>query len=229
MLERELPEGAFILGVDSHTALVLDLEAHTASVAGLGGVTIRAAGRSSVIPAGREVSIEALGAVATELALGDTTGAERDLREAGAGPHGSRDGRASSALPLRDTAAQLEGTCIDGLHRGDIEAAVGALLELDLAIAARVRAGEDSPELDSASGTFRSLIARLGERAVAGTTDPRTTVGPFVATLLEVRGRARAAQDWETADFIRDQLAAAGVEVRDGAGGSRWTMEHPIR
>ena len=35
-----------------------------------------------------------------------------------------------------------------------------------------VRAGEDSPDLDNASATFRSLIVRLGERAAAGSGGP---------------------------------------------------------
>jgi cysteinyl-tRNA synthetase len=48
-----------------------------------------------------------------------------------------------------------------------------------------------------------------------------------VTALLELRGRARAGRDWETADLIRDRLAAAGVEVRDEAGGSTWTLPEP--
>jgi cyanophycinase-like exopeptidase len=70
ILERALPEGAFILGVDGHTALVLDLENHAASVVGLGGVTLRADGRELVLPSGSEVAIETLGAAARELSAG---------------------------------------------------------------------------------------------------------------------------------------------------------------
>ncbi len=46
-LESELPEGAFVLGVDEHTGLVVDLDTRTAQVLGRGGVTVRARGRSS--------------------------------------------------------------------------------------------------------------------------------------------------------------------------------------
>ena len=56
-LERELPDDAFVLGVDEHTALVIDLDAGESSVAGLGGVTIRVHGRSSVLPSGSTASI----------------------------------------------------------------------------------------------------------------------------------------------------------------------------
>jgi cysteinyl-tRNA synthetase len=104
---------------------------------------------------------------------------------------------------------------------------VSALLDLDEAIGARVRAGEDSPDLDNASATFRSLIVRLGERAATGTADPRATLGPLVEALLEARQTARATKDWAASDRIRDQLAAAGVEVRDGADGATWVLSDP--
>jgi len=120
--------------------------------------------------------------------------------------------------------AELEGSFIEALGRGDMRTAVGALLDLDSAISARVRHGEDSPDLDNADATFRSLIARLGERAEAGTRDPRETLEPFVAALLELRGGARDTHDWATADLIRDRLAAAGVEIRDGPDGSSWVL-----
>jgi len=223
-LEATLPEGAFILGVDSHTALVLDLEAGTATISGLGGVTVRVAGRSAVFASGREVAIEALGEAARELAAGQAVDVDRefgDVREgAGAGP-GEPE---SMSGPLRDSMAILEGTFIEALGRGDMRTAVGALLDLDSEISARVRHGEDSPDLDNADATFRSLIARLGERAEVGTRDPRETLEPFVAALLELRARARAARDWATADLVRDRLAAAGVEVRDGPDGSSWVL-----
>ena len=120
--------------------------------------------------------------------------------------------------------AELEGTFIAALGAGDGRGAVAALLDLDSAIEGRIRAGEDSPDLDNASATFRALIVRLGEAASSGGTDPRSTVDPFVETLLILRARARDARDWATADLVRDRLIAAGVEVRDGADGSSWTL-----
>ena len=49
MLERELPEGTFVLGVDEHSALCIDLDEQRATVAGHGGVTVRVQGRSARI------------------------------------------------------------------------------------------------------------------------------------------------------------------------------------
>ena len=159
----------------------------SSTVAGLGGVTVRVDGRSTRFEPGAELSIEALG----EAARGACGRANRPRRcstrrspgPIDAGPAGRRTGEP----PLRDEMATLEGTFVDALDRGDVRDAVGSLLDLDTAIAARVRAGEDSPDLDNASATFRSLIVRLGERAGTGTGIPRETADELVRALLAVR------------------------------------------
>jgi len=220
-LERALPEGAFILGVDSHTALLLDLAGGSATIAGLGGVTVRMDGRSTRFTAGTELAIGAFEDIAAGLAAGDS---DDHVREAAHAIGSDAGGTVRPAAPLRDEMTDLEGTFVAALERDDVREAVGALLELDTAIASRVRAGEDSPDLDNASATFRSLIVRLGEHA-GGAADAGAQVEPLVATLLELRDAARAGHDWTTADLIRDRLGAAGVEVRDGAGGSTWVRQ----
>ena len=47
----------------------------------------------------------------------------------------------------------------------------------------------------------------------------------LVRALLEQRQQARQARDFATADAVRDQLRAAGVEVEDTPTGPRWTVE----
>jgi cyanophycinase-like exopeptidase len=223
ILEGQLPPGTFILGVDSHTALVLDLDRRTASVAGLGGATVRVAGRGTVFPSGSDVGIDTLAAVARGLAAGETVDIGWEPASDGPSPF-ARSGRqaSGSAEPLRDEMASLEGAFVAAIGQGDSRAAVAALLDLDSAIEARIRAGEDSPDLDNARSTFRALIARLGAAAVGRGSDDRATVDPLVDALVELRTRAREAHDWALADLIRDRLAEAGVEVRDGAQGSTW-------
>jgi hypothetical protein len=224
VLERSLPEGAFVLGVDGHTALILDLEAGTAAVHGLGGVTVRVAGRSVVFPSGTETGISSLEEAAAGLAAGRTV-AIPDLVEL----PGSRQAGALPAEPVRDEVADLEAAFVRALGERDVPSAVTALLDIDSAIEARTRAGEDSLELDNARLIFRALIARLGEAAVAGVRDPRETIGPFVEALLELRARARDTHDWAVADLVRDRLVAAGVEVRDGPDGSAWYLAGEAR
>ena len=220
-LEAMLPEGAFVLGVDSHSALLLDLEAGVATITGLGGVTVRVDGRSTRFTGGEGIAIDALGEAARGLAAGCSADAVHEAAIATADT-GARPARGPA--PLLDEMAQLEGTFIAALAEGTIGDAVAALLELDGAIAARVRAGEDGPDLDNAGATFRSLIVRLGEHAATASGDPRQAIAPLVDTLLELRLAARANRDWAAADLVRDRLAAAGVEVRDGADGSTWVI-----
>jgi cysteinyl-tRNA synthetase len=225
MLEAQLPADAFVLGVDSHTALILDLEAGLASISGLGGVTVRVTGRSIRFTSGEAVAIDALGQAARELAEGRSTEAVHDAATAGGGTApGSGAAASLRPVPLRDQMAELEGAFVAALDADDPTAAVAALLDLDAAIEARIRAGEDSPDLDNASATFRSLIVRLGERAATGGGLGRDALDPLVGTLLEARERARAERDWAMADLIRDRLAAAGIEVRDTADGTLWEL-----
>ncbi len=47
----------------------------------------------------------------------------------------------------------------------------------------------------------------------------------WVERLIDQRSAAKAVKDWATADAIRDQLAAAGVVLKDGADGTTWQMK----
>ncbi|NND45758.1 MAG: cysteine--tRNA ligase [Xanthomonadales bacterium] len=46
-----------------------------------------------------------------------------------------------------------------------------------------------------------------------------------IERLIDARNAARDARDFARADEIRDQLAAMGVALEDGAGGTRWRRE----
>lgn len=45
-----------------------------------------------------------------------------------------------------------------------------------------------------------------------------------IEALVAMRTKARANQDWESADALRDELLALGVEVEDAGAESRWRM-----
>ncbi|NUR90726.1 MAG: hypothetical protein HOY71_42180, partial [Nonomuraea sp.] len=59
-MERELPEGTSVLGIDEHTAVVVDLESEAVRVAGRGGLTVRRGGTSVVLPSGACTSLREL-------------------------------------------------------------------------------------------------------------------------------------------------------------------------
>ena len=98
------------------------------------------------------------------------------------------------------------------------------MLGLEQAIAAWQADTLQSDDADEARRVLRALVVRLGELAERGAADPRQAVGPFVDALIDVRRAARDAKDFATSDLVRDRLVAAGVEVRDTAEGTEWTL-----
>ena len=78
--------------------------------------------------------------------------------------------------------------------------------------------------MDRARATLRAMIVRLAEAAQAGLRDPRQVLGPLVEATLALRARVRAEGRYDLSDLVRDELAAAGVEVRDTAQGVEWEL-----
>ncbi len=61
--------------------------------------------------------------------------------------------------------------------------------------------------------------------ASSADTDKLTqAVDVLVAGLLERRAEARAAKDFATADAIRDQIVAAGIDIEDTPNGPQWSI-----
>ena len=219
VLEAELPPDVFILGVDGHTALVLDLGSRSASVLGLGSVTVRKDGRSTVFPAGSEVTIGDLVAAAHGVASASLAD------KAGAAASGVPAIAAAPVLsPLRDEVARLEGIFNVSLGECDVPAAVRAILALEETIQAWAHDTDQSDALASARSALRAAIVCLGETAAQGTSDPAELIRPFVDALLMDRVRARDAREWAAADGIRDRLVAAGVELHDTPDGTTWEL-----
>jgi cyanophycinase-like exopeptidase len=104
-MEAELPDDAFVLGVDEHTAVYVDLAAGTASVAGTGVVTIRRRGRSVVHPAGSVLELDVVGDVRATTGPASTprpaAGRGRRLGRPAVGHLGARGGRPAGRAVLR--------------------------------------------------------------------------------------------------------------------------------
>lgn len=212
MLEPELPDGAWVLGVDEHTALVVDLDAGTATVEGNGTVTIRRDGSSSVLTAGTEISLDELrpGAGAASTAAPAPVVRDAPVTNAGIGLAADTD-RLAAAFDA-------------ALDARDPDGAVAAMLELEQAIVDWAGDTLQSDETDNARAALRRMVVRLGELATVGARDPRDVVAPYVEAVLAARVGARDAKQYDLADHLRDALVEAGVEVRDAPGGTEWVL-----
>jgi hypothetical protein len=220
-LELQLPAGAHLIGIDEHTALILDLEADTARVSGLGGVTVRVDNTSEVLPSGTEVPLArlsplagrslAVGSTAVDSTAVDSTAVRADL-ESGTSLRGSTD-----AAHAKFTAA---------LAARSAEAAGPIVLDLEQALADDGSGWQHPKEAEHARRTLRGMVLELAA-AADGLSDPRELLEPLVEALLEQRAAARGRRDFAAADVMRDQLAAAGIDVRDSPLGVEWSLrEH---
>ena len=43
--------------------------------------------------------------------------------------------------------------------------------------------------------------------------------------ILKLRSRAKINKDFETADFIRDELEKTGIQIKDSRDGSSWEIK----
>jgi hypothetical protein len=235
-LEPELPEGAFVLGVDEHTGLVIDLDAGTAEVVGLGMVTVRAKGRSAEISSGVTVDLDDLRRMAADLAEGTESAAAQDRDEAASsgeaqsgtspvpGGRVAAPTRRAKRSPFMEAVESRQREFDSAAAAGDGSGVVAAALGLDDDLTAWAADTLQSDEPDRARATLRSMIVSLGELAETGMRDPKEAIGPFVELMLERRRRARGARDFAEADALRDGLIALGIEIKDNAEGTEWGL-----
>ena len=128
-LEAALPDDAFILGIDEHTALILDLETGRATIRGRGGVTVRRRGRSVVFGPDDSPSIDDLRAAADA----DTQLPPRPLAPPAARAH------ADEAASADRTAAARLAPLVQPLIEALLEARASARASGDFAAADAIR------------------------------------------------------------------------------------------
>lgn len=83
----------------------------------------------------------------------------------------------------------------------------------------------DIDELKSLFDVFFFDILGMVDEAKAGNNTNYEAFGKAVDLLLEIRAKAKANKDWATSDQIRDELAKAGFEIKDGKDGSEWKLK----
>ncbi len=218
-LEAELDDDEFILGVDEHTGVMFDLDAGTAEVFGKGGLTIRRRGVSTVVETGSTVSIDELRrgvAASADAAPVEAT----DTADVTAQPEVTP----SAAASLPEAVAAAEARFRAALADRDATTAVAAVLEVEQAIVDWSADTNQSDDTDNARAALRAMIVQLGDAATSGLVDPRDTLGPVMTAMMNVRTVVRAEKRYDLSDVIRDELAAAEIEVRDTPDGPEWVL-----
>ena len=140
----------------------------------------------------------------------------------------SPDGLAGADRALRQLREKVSGWTggTDG-PRGDFQERFLAAINDDLDLPAVMALVSELTHSDLATGAKAALL--LDWDRVLGLDLGRSTAAPralpaAAADLLERRERARAEKDYATADRIRAELAALGVQVTDGPDGQTWRV-----
>ncbi|KRC66086.1 cysteine--tRNA ligase [Aeromicrobium sp. Root236] len=128
---------------------------------------------------------------------------------------------------------------------GDVSATFAEAMDDDLSVPAALATlqatiGEGNKLLAEGAGdalrgvlaSVRAMLDVLGLDPLSPTWDRggddaayAQVIDSLVGGLLEQRQEARATKDFATADRVRDQLTAAGIEIEDTPQGARWSVK----
>ena len=221
MLEPELEDEVFILGIDEHTGVIIDLDTEIAEVVGKGAITLRKDAKSVRIEAGEVVPLAKL----RNGPFGQVDVATPARLTPSAISPDQADSATDASIPsLASDASRLETAFENALSNRDADGAVAAILDLDSAIISWSNDTLQGDDLERARTALRSMIVRLGAAATGGVRDSREVLGPIVEAALAARVTARTEKAYAVSDAIRDNLAAAGIEVRDTETGADWSI-----
>ncbi|MGI5291654.1 hypothetical protein ACQEVF_51255 [Nonomuraea polychroma] len=210
-MERELPDGTAVLGLDEHTAVVIDLGSKAVQVAGRGGLTVRRGGSVVVLPAGTRTDLAEL----------------RRLAEGGPGgsaPPPVAPAGAPAEVTLEETIRTCQERFTAAAARPDMVAAAQSVLDLEAEVVKwAADTEEDAGGVDQARELMRLLIARLGE--LASTAGLRSRgLRSLVESLLALRAQLRQEGQYDVADALRAAMHTGGVVLEDTPDGPRWTL-----
>ena len=83
---------------------------------------------------------------------------------------------------------------------------------------------DDLKELSATMQLFAFDLLGLSDERGVNNDAREQAYGKVVDMVLELRAKAKSDKDWATSDKIRDELAAAGFEVKDTKDGVTWKL-----
>ena len=121
---------------------------------------------------------------------------------------------------------------VDAAISDDINTPEALAIIAALANAARKATGSDEKRASKAEllggGAALGLLQQNPEAWFQSTASGSDIDTAWIDDMLEARRAARSAKDFQRSDEIRDELAARGVMIEDGAGGTRWKLSDEI-
>ena len=228
VMERELPPDAAVLGVDEHTAMLIDPRTDGIEVRGRGGVTVRRAGVSTILPAGTSMSVADLRGLVVGAKPTSSDTRPRPSRDSGSKAQANQ-GKGALPVPLPEVMAEAERGFGVAAGARDAGTMVAVIVALETAIKHWEADTDEDQGTEQARALLRSLIGRFGRTAQVGLTDPRDRLRPAVEPLIALRNTLRAQRNFAAADAIRQALTAAGLDLSDTPGDTRWEIAQAVR
>jgi len=87
--------------------------------------------------------------------------------------------------------------------------------------------GLNADELDLFKSTLHAFtfeLLGLQSKSVDSSDAHKDALDKAMSLVIELRAQARLNKDWGTADLIRDQLQEAGIQLKDGADGTSYSL-----
>jgi len=217
LLEEQMPEDYFVLGIDEHTSCMIDLDSGLVTVGGIGLVSVRKSGHTTTYTSGANLTVDQLIDTAMSGRTPSNISVSPKTETTPAAPERER----ALLLDLVQEAEQSFQTAVSANNAPD---ATAIILDLEQSIHdwSSDSAGQD--EMARSRASLRSMITEFGKIAVQGLEDPAMRIAPYIELLITRRSLARANRRFEEADEIRDQLLAIGIELRDSAEKTTWTI-----
>ena len=183
-------------------------------------MSVRRRGDTRTFAAGESLGLDELAAMLRGERVGDVDARPAPARDRRRRRRGAAARRCRCAPRPTGRAPTSTRRC----RRRDVDGCVAAVLGLEQALAAWQADTLQSDDADEARRVLRALVVRLGELAEQGAADPRGAGGAVRRGVARGARAARDAKDFATSDLVRDRLVDAGVEVRDTADGTSWSL-----